>query len=63
MATHLIRYRIHIQSLFTKKEKDKHIVQHYLIWVEDNNPISFDTALTGKNRVENGGGGGGGGGK
>ena len=38
-----------------KKENEKHIVQHYLIWVQDNIPISFDTALTGKNWVENGG--------
>lgn len=38
MATLLVRYgtlRIQIMFIYKKEKKDKHIVQHYLVWVEE----------------------------
>jgi hypothetical protein len=56
MATLLIRYSmLRIQMyVYLQKEKDKHIVQHYLVWVEEKyvSPFCFDTALIDKNGVE-----------
>jgi hypothetical protein len=56
MATLLIRYSmLRIQTyVYLQKEKDKHIVQHYLLWVEEKYvpPFCFDTTLIDKYGVE-----------